>query len=94
MMDFLRADMEPRPSLGARAVVTPVEDDQHFIGARMVADFLAMDGWDVDFLGSGTPAADLAQFVRNRDADLLALSVTLPEYSCPTPPPPPRRKHA
>ena len=80
MMDFLRNGMEPGPSLGARAVVTPVEDDQHFIGARMVADFLAMDGWDVDFLGSGTPANDLAKFVRSRDADLLALSVALPEF--------------
>ena len=47
--------MEPGQSLGARAVATPVEDDQRFIGARMVADFLAMDGWDVDFLGNGTP---------------------------------------
>lgn len=80
MMDFLRNGMERGPSLGVRAVVTPVEDDQHFIGARMVADFLAMDGWDVDFLGSGTPANDLAEFVRNRDADVLALSVTLPEF--------------
>ncbi len=79
VMDFLRAGIEPRPSLGARAVVTPVEDDQHHIGARMVADLLAMDGWDVDFLGNGTPANDLAEFVHNRDADLLALSVTLPE---------------
>ena len=79
MMDFLRSGIEPGPSLGVRAVVTPVEDDQHFIGARIVADFLAMDGWDVDFLGSGTPAADLAEFVRSRDADILALSVTLPE---------------
>ena len=80
MMDFLRSEIEPSQSVGARAVVTPVEDDQHFIGARMVADFLAMDGWDVDYLGSGTPAADLAEFVRSRDADILALSVTLPEF--------------
>ena len=79
-MDFLRSGMESKQSLGARAVVTPVEDDQHFIGARIVADFLAMDGWDVDFLGSGTPAADLAEFVRNRDADVLAISATLPEF--------------
>ena len=79
MMDFLRNGMESGPSLGFRAVATPVEDDQHFIGARIVADFLAMDGWDVDFLGSGTPAADLAEFVLDRGTDLVALSVTLPE---------------
>lgn len=79
MMDFLRNEMEPRQSLGLKAVVTPVEEDQHYIGARIVADFLAMDGWDVDFLGSGTPTNDLAEFVRDRGADLVALSVTLPE---------------
>ena len=79
VMDFLRNGMDPSQNLGFRAVVTPVEDDQHFIGARMVADFLTMDGWDVDFLGGGTPAADLAEFVRSRDTDLLALSASLPD---------------
>ena len=79
-MDSLRDSVAPRPNLGARAVVTPVEGDQHSIGARMIADFLHMDGWDVDFLGSGTPAVDLADFARSRRADLVALSSTLPEF--------------
>lgn len=79
MMDLLRQTMAPRRSLGLRAVVTPVEGDQHYAGARMVADLLLMDGWEVDFLGNGTPAADLAAFVRQRRADLLALSATMPE---------------
>ena len=70
--------MAPRTGLGVRAVVTPVEGDQHYLGARMIADFLAMDGWEVDFLGSGTPGKDLAEFVRQRKADLVALSSTLP----------------
>lgn len=80
MMDFLRQGMASRAGLGVRAVVTPVEGDQHTIGARMIADFLAMDGWEVDFLGNGTPAEDLAEFVRQRNADLVALSSTLPEF--------------
>ncbi len=80
MMDFLRQGMASRAGLGVRAVVTPVEGDQHTIGARMIADFLAMDGWEVDFLGNGTPADDLAEFVRQRNADLVALSSTLPEF--------------
>ena len=46
----------------------------------MIADFLAMDGWEVFPLGNGTPAEDLAEFVRQRDADLVALSSTLPEF--------------
>ena len=80
VMDTLREEMRPRRLLGARAVVTPVEGDEHVIGARMVADFLSMDGWEVDFLGKGTPAKDLVEFVRQRDADIVALSCTLPEF--------------
>lgn len=80
MMDFLRQGMTTRTGLGVRAVVTPVEGDQHTIGARMIADFLAIDGWEVFFLGNGTPAEDLAEFVRQRNADLVALSSTLPEF--------------
>ena len=79
-MDFLRDTVVPRSNLGVRAVVTPVEGDQHNIGARMIADFLHMDGWDVDFLGSGTPAGDLVDFAQSRGADLVALSSTLPEF--------------
>ena len=80
IMDHLRQGMTPRNGLGVRAVVSPVEGDQHTIGARMIADFLAMDGWEVDFLGSGTPAQDLAEFIQQRNADLVALSSTLPEF--------------
>ena len=80
VMDTLREEMQPRRLLGMRAVVTPVEDDEHVLGARMVADFLSMDGWEVDFLGKGTPAKDLVEFVRQRDVDIVALSCTLPEF--------------
>ena len=80
VMDHLRQGIAPRTGLGVRAVVTPVEGDQHYLGARMIADFLAMDGWEVDFLGGGTPGKDLAEFVRQRKADLVALSSTLPDF--------------
>ncbi len=80
VMDYLRQGMTPRAGLGVRAVVTPVEGDHHSIGARMIADFLAVDGWEVYFLGDGTPAKDLAEFVRQRNADLVAISSTLLEF--------------
>ena len=79
MMDYLRQGMTPRAGLGVRAVVTPVEGDRHSIGARMIADFLTVDGWEVYFLGDGTPARDLAEFVRQRNVDLVAISSTLLE---------------
>ena len=80
VMDSLRQGMKPRAGLGMRAVVMPVEGDPHWIGARVIADFLAMDGWEVDFLWTGTPAKDLAEYVRRRNIDLVALSATQAEF--------------
>ena len=80
VMDDLRQGMKTPTGLGVRAVVTPVEGDQHSIGARMIADLLAMDGWEVDFLGTGTPASDLGEFVSHRNVDLVAISSTMPEF--------------
>ncbi len=80
LMDSLRQGMKPQTGLDVRAVVTPVEGDHHSVGARMIADLLAMDGWEVDFLGTGTPASDLGDFVRHRSVDLVAISSTMPEF--------------
>ena len=80
MMDIQRQAITPRTPLGRRAVVTPVEGDPHFVGARMIADLLMMDGWDVDFFWSSAPPKDLAEYVQQRHVDLLALSSTMPEY--------------
>lgn len=80
MMDALNDEMEPRKTLGFRAVVTSVEDDFHVVGARMVADFLGIDGWDVDFLSNPIPVNDLVEFVRQRPADIVVLSSTLREF--------------
>lgn len=78
-MDRLRQNIQPTAKLGLRAVVTAVEGERHFLGARMAADFLYMDGWNVDFLGEDTPTDDLVDFVKHRQAELVALSVTLVE---------------
>ena len=79
MMDRQRQSVKPRTPLGLRALVTPVKDDQHFIGARMTADFLMMDGWDVDFFWNATPDKDLATYIQLRRIDLLAISATMSE---------------
>lgn len=61
-----------------RVVVTTLPGDVHGLGAQMVADLLAFDGWDVDFLGTETPVADLVDLIANRKPSLLALSIGLP----------------
>jgi methanogenic corrinoid protein MtbC1/DNA-binding XRE family transcriptional regulator len=73
-MSRLRELLKRRPSLQRRAVVSCVEGDTHLIGARIVADFLFADGWEVDFLGIDTPAESLSSFVMERKPDLVGLS--------------------
>jgi methanogenic corrinoid protein MtbC1 len=53
---------------GRRLVATCVGGDLHEIGARMVADFFEMEGWDTFFLGANTPiSGTLQQTVLSRD---------------------------
>jgi len=62
---------------GRRMVATCVAGDLHEIGVRMVADFFEISGWDTFYLGANTPAASLVQTLRERKADVLAVSATM-----------------
>lgn len=65
-------------STGAgRAVVACAPNEFHEVGARMVADLLEMDGWDVTFMGANTPEEDLVDFLLTRQPDLLGISVSM-----------------
>jgi methanogenic corrinoid protein MtbC1 len=63
----------------ATAIVACVDGELHAVGGRMVADFLAADGWDVLFLGALTPPQELAALARHRSAAVVALSAALSE---------------
>ncbi len=60
-----------------RVVVTCVGGELHELGARMVADFFEMSGWDSTFLGANTPPESIVRMAAERRADLLALSATM-----------------
>jgi methanogenic corrinoid protein MtbC1 len=72
----LRDHLPCRRRSGKRVAVGCVEGELHDLGARMVADFFEMEGFDVRFLGSNVPAAALAELVREQPPDVLALSAT------------------
>jgi DNA-binding XRE family transcriptional regulator len=77
-MARLRELTGPSRRTGLSAVVSAVEGEQHFMGARMVADLLEQEGWAVDFLGPNTPGPDLIALVAGRrPVDLLVVSVTM-----------------
>lgn len=58
-------------------VVTCVGGELHEIGARMVADFFEMGGWDTRFLGANVPTASILSMLEQCQARLLAISSTM-----------------
>jgi len=54
--------------------------DSHNIGIRMVTDFFEIDGWDTYFLGSDVPTQSLIKAIKDRKADIVAISCTMPYY--------------
>lgn len=76
-MARLRGMLKTRLKLGLKAVVSSVEGDQHFLGAQALADFLVVDGWEVDFLGADVPTDHLVPYAKARGAHLVCLSVSL-----------------
>jgi len=62
-------------SRGTAAVLCPPEEN-HELGARMVADFLTICGFETIFVGSNTPYSDFLSGVEVLGPKLIAISVT------------------
>ncbi len=77
VLGALYARMPRKAPNGRVAVASCVEGNAHAIGARMVADFLEMDGWRVIYLGSNVPTVDLVMAITDFRPHLLALSASL-----------------
>jgi MerR family transcriptional regulator, light-induced transcriptional regulator len=60
-----------------RMVAACVGGELHELGARMVADFFEMEGWDTHFLGANTPLESILRTVQERQAHVLAVSATM-----------------
>lgn len=58
-----------------KAVVSAAPNEFHEVGARMVADFMEMDGWDVTYLGANTPAHEILGLLKKHQPFVAALSV-------------------
>jgi len=58
-------------------VAACLEEEAHDLGLRMVADILDLEGWTTHYLGAGVPRDAVLQALAEREADVLALSVTM-----------------
>jgi methanogenic corrinoid protein MtbC1 len=63
---------------GYKLIACSVADELHEIGIRMVADFFEMEGWDTYYMGANMPSQNLINAIKEYEADVLAVSVTMP----------------
>ena len=63
--------------INRKVVVACVQNENHQVGAKMVADTFEMLGWDSFFLGNGIPDEDLVEFIHETRPDLIAISLSI-----------------
>lgn len=58
-------------------IITCVDKEFHELGAKMIADYLEIKGWNSIFLGSNTPKEEIISLIENKKPDLFGLSNNL-----------------
>ncbi len=66
-----------QPRIGKTAVVACTANEYHQIGGKMVADIFELNGWRGYFLGANTPRLDLLDLIREKQPDVVTLSLTV-----------------
>lgn len=66
-----------RRETARKVVVSCSVNEYHQVGARMVADLMDLNGWNVHFLGANTPVEDLLEMIQKNRPDLLGLSLSI-----------------
>lgn len=66
-----------QPRSGKTILVACVDGELHDFPARLLADHLDLQGYDVRFLGASVPIDDLLGFIEAERPHLVALSVTM-----------------
>ncbi len=79
LMAGLATRMRKPPVGGRLAVVTCPPGERHALAARMLADLIEAEGWEVLPLGADVPARALLELVAAEQPDVVAISVTMPE---------------
>ena len=60
-----------------KIVLTCVQNEEHQVGIKMVADIFELNKWESFFLGSGFPTTELISFIDEIKPDVLAISLCI-----------------
>jgi methanogenic corrinoid protein MtbC1 len=70
-------ELQTGKKLNKKILLSCVENEQHQIGLKMVADIFELYGWDTFILGANTPVRDLIKLSKDINPDFIALSLTM-----------------
>ena len=59
-----------------KVIVLCPPDEAHEIGARMVADFFLLNGYDATFIGASTPGSEIIGAITHFKPEYVAISIT------------------
>ncbi len=80
--EALMSRLRPFLSVGKRergtVVCLSVTSELHHIGIRMISDILEEEGWLSFYLGVNVPTSALIRAIEEQNADVLAVSATMP----------------
>ena len=62
-----------------KIVISCVENEEHQVGGKMVADIFEKNSWDTHYLGANTPMNELLSFCDLVKPDLICLSLSVYE---------------
>lgn len=62
-----------------KIVISCVENEEHQVGGKMVADIFEKNSWDTHYLGANTPMEELISFCDLVKPDLICLSLSVYE---------------
>lgn len=74
LLELVTSRFVQRESIGKKAVITCIDKEYHELGARMVACYFEVSGWDVIFLGSNTPHEEVLKVIREKQPDIVGIS--------------------
>jgi len=60
-----------------KVVISCVENEEHQVGGKMVADIFEKNSWDTHYLGANTPMHELIRFCELTKPDLICLSLSV-----------------
>lgn len=77
IMSYLYVNFILIENTKGKAIITASVNEHHEVGARIVADFLELDGWDVKYLGANTPNDELIKIIKEEKPLFIGIAVTL-----------------